>query len=222
LKVGFLSISVIALVSVGLTVRATDHLDPGLTGLADIAVARLGVWTDGLKIDRVLDMVRHQALSQWPREAVCGPTYVLVAWDGSVAGLDREGRLTGFDAACGQPDLPAFTGFVPRYGSEGERLSAPEIFLGLSILGAFERTSGLIAEISEINLTHWENPRVILTGGTIVDLGQGGFLGKAERLSQVMAQAEYLNTKLRRVDLRFGNQVIVECDGDKSGSRKEV
>ena len=222
MRVGFVSISVIAVISIGLTVRATDNLDPVLTDIIASTVTKLGIWTGWLKIDRVLEIARIRALAPRSPEVVCGPVYVLVAGDGPVLGLDREGRLTDLDVGCGQPDLPALTGFAPRYGSEGERLSAPEIFLGLCMLEAFERTGDLIAEISEINLTHWDNPRVILTGGTIVDFGQGGLTGKAERLSQVLAQARYLNIELKRVDLRFGNQVIVECEGDASVSRKEV
>jgi hypothetical protein len=145
-------------------------------------------------------------------EILPGPTYALLASEGTITGLDREGRVTGSDTVCDLSDLPVLTGLPPVTEEPGDKPSLPEIVLGLGIVRVFERVPHVMGRLSEINLENLEQPRVVLSGGIVAELGQGGYGGKVRRLSQVLLQASHLNMKLKRVDLRFGRQVIVECD----------
>jgi hypothetical protein len=155
-------------------------------------------------------------------ESLPGPTCALLASEGVVAGLDKEGRITTRDTASEVSGLPVLTGLPALTEGPGEKASLPQVVLGLGILRVFEQAPQVMSRLSEINLEDLEQPRVVLSGGIVADLGQGGYADKVQRLHQVMVQAAQLNIKPKRIDLRFGCQVIVECDKDPRGTDKEV
>jgi len=76
--------------------------------------------------------------------------------------------------------------------------------------------------LSEVNVEDLENPRAVLFGGIVVELGAGDYRSKIRRLRQVLLQAPGLGIRPTRVDTRFGPQVVVEYEHVKKQARKEV
>jgi hypothetical protein len=211
-----LSLVVIGLISGGLTFKVTGDVNYAFTD----AVERVAVRAVGY-----LAEVKDTVLG--PRDADSegrspGETWALITGQGMVMGLDREGYVTWCDSASGAGDLPALTGFLPAGCEPGVRLSTPEAVLGLAIVRAFELSPFLMDVLSEVNLEDLEHPRVILTGGTLAELGHGAYVAKVERLGQILMQARQQNMHVARIDLRFGRQVVVEWDRAPRGFDKEV
>jgi hypothetical protein len=118
--------------------------------------------------------------------------------------------------------LPALTGFAPPEKVTGEMMSMPQVVLGLSVIRAFEHLPDLMQMLSEVNLERLGSPRVILAGGTVVELGQGGYAEKVGRLGRILFHTSQLDIHASHIDLRFGRQVAVRCDKMRRGSDKEV
>jgi hypothetical protein len=212
---------VIALLAGSLTVRASgDAMSSWIESATEIGFAALS---------RVEKPVKG-FLENWLRcdtsveeeEAAPGPTYVLVVSDGQITGVDRDGRVTDQGSTCDVAGLPVLTGLPPIPDKPGQKPSMPQLVLGLGILKAFERWPSMMESLVEINLETLEQPMVVLSDGLTADLGHGMYLRKIDRLAQVMLQAPRLGIKPTRVDLRFGRQVIVECDRNNPGSDKEA
>jgi hypothetical protein len=150
-----------------------------------------------------------------------GPTCALVVTDDLIVGVDSRGyvtcRETSFD-----DDLPALTGFTVAPDSIGERLTTPELALGLSIVSAFDGTPDMTGTLSEVHIEGMDNPRLILCGGVTVEIGAGHYETKIARLRQVLLQAPELGIRPTRLDMRFGPQVVVEYEKGKKQPRKEV
>jgi hypothetical protein len=157
-----------------------------------------------------------------PVRQCAGPTFLLVASDGDVIGLDREGIVASRDTACCRSDLPALTGFAPASVAVGERVSSAEIVVGLEVVRAFEGRPEMMKVLSEVNLEDLENPRAILSGGVTVSLGQGDYCRKIEKLNQVLLYLKRLKASPKTIDLRFSRQVVVKCSEPKPNSEKEV
>jgi hypothetical protein len=215
-KAGFPSFLIMALASFGLVVYQTDFLDC-LSPNRQEQVRMM--------VDKVFDMF-EAGLDSGPKDAEQnlppGPTYVIAATVCEVMGLDREGRVTMRDTACGCFDLPVLTGLSVFPTRCGENVSSPEVVVGLSIVRAFERTEGLLGLLSEVNLKDTGSPRAVLSGGLIVELGQGDLRRKLARLAEVLIQLEDMKADTRRIDLRFGGQVVVDCGEVPRRFEKEV
>lgn len=157
-----------------------------------------------------------------PGVAAPGPTYALVASEGLVVGLDRDGLVTLYDTVSDMYGVPALTGCSAAPTVPGKLLSTPEVVLGLSIIRAFEESPFLMEMLSEVNIATLERPKAILRGGIVAELGKGGYRVKIQRLNQVVMQALRLKMQPEYVDLRFGRQVIVKCDKAQRVLDKEV
>ncbi|HVP56518.1 MAG TPA: cell division protein FtsQ/DivIB, partial [bacterium] len=97
-----------------------------------------------------------------------------------------------------------------------------EVMVGMAVLSAFESKPEMLKALSEINLRDLENPRVILRGGVVVDLGSGHFRGKVDQLSQVLEELKRLGEKPKAIDLRFARQVVVRRIEPAGTTKKEV
>lgn len=151
-----------------------------------------------------------------------GPVCVLVAADGNILGLDGAALIATSDTACCRSDLPVMTGFVPTTVVVGDVLPVAEVVVGMAVLKAFESRPEMLKALSEINLGDLDNPRVILRGGIVVDLGGGHYKRKVERLSQVLGELKRLEAKPKTIDLRFARQVVVRCNEPSNSIKKEV
>jgi hypothetical protein len=146
---------------------------------------------------------------------MAGPTDALVAWDGGVLGLDRDGVIASSDTAGARWDLPVLTGFVPASRMVGEKLCSAEIVVALEVLRAVEARPEMLARLSEVNLADLENPRLVLAGGVAVNLGQGDYRCKVDRLDKVLVHLRRLRATPAVIDLRFARQVVVKCSEQK-------
>jgi hypothetical protein len=216
LKIGPLSLIVVVLISGGLTIRATSDVDRACINAIESLQETVG---DHLARIKVALNGSSQALPDKPSP---GDTWVLIAGDGMITGLDRDGRVTWHDSSCGLSDVPALTGFSPVPASLGDVIAVPEVVLGLTIVRAFELRPALAGALSEINLGNLACPKATLFGGIVAELGHGGYVAKVEKLGQILMQARGLNMQISRIDLRFEGQVIVTCDRTHSGYDKEV
>jgi hypothetical protein len=214
------SLAVAAMASGGLTLNGAETLGPR----CDAFVEKVGceVASRGARI-----VAKMAELTSRPTEArEPGPTFALIVTAEAVVGLDELGYVTSVGDSFTGGSYPAITGISLSGPSHepagGLRMSSPGITVGLSVARAFERHRDLLMMLSEVNVTDLNQPRAILKGGTIVELGAGDYPGKIDRLHQVLLQAPHLDMCPRRVDLRFDRQVVVEYSQVPSRARKEV
>jgi len=220
LKAGIASLVVAALVSGGLTLNGADTLGPRCD--AFLAKVSLQVSSHAASVvARVAGFTASHAEAHQP-----GPTYALIVLDGAVIGLDPDGYVTSIGESFTGGGFPALTGLSLKGSLDdplgGRKMSKPEITVGLSVAKAFERHRDLFMMLSEVNVSDLRQPRAILKGGTIVEVGTGDYRRKIDRLHQVLLQAPHLGMRPRRVDLRFNRQVIVEYSQVRTRARKEV
>lgn len=88
----------------------------------------------------------------------------------------------------------------------------PEVGIALSLLESLRRYPYVAQRTEAIDLSDFHNPRLELEDSMVVNVGLDDYPGKLRRLCQVIAYAETLSLDIRRVDLRFGNQVVVEAE----------
>lgn len=216
MKAGIASLVVAALASGGLTLNGADTLGPR----CDAFLERVSCKVSSHAARVVTKVAGFTARETKPHEP--GPTYALILLDGAVAGLDPDGYVTSLSESFSGSGFPAMTGLSVEDPLEGRRLSKPEVTVGLSVTKAFERHDDLFKMLSEVNVSDRDQPRAILKGGTIVEIGTGNYARKIDRLHQVLLQAPHLDMCPRRVDLRFNRQVIVEYSQVRNRARKEV
>ena len=215
-RTGFPSFLIMALASLALVVYQTGFWDC-LSPNQQEYVRKM--------VEKTLDVFEaalDRGIEEPDQNLPLGSTYVVAVTDSEIMGLDRQGRITMRDTACGCPDVPALTGLSVFPNRPGERVSSPEVVIGLSIVRAFERTEGLLALLSEVNLKDSGSPRAVLLGGLTVELGEGGFHRKLAKLAKVLIQLEDMEVEARRIDLRFGGQVVVDCGEIHRSFEKEV
>jgi hypothetical protein len=157
-----------------------------------------------------------------PVKPVAGPVCVLVAARGSILGLDQDGCIATSDTTSSRSDLPVLTGFLPDAKGVGEVLSLGEVVVGMAVLRAFEARPEMLKALSEINLGDLGNPKAILCGGVVVDLGSGHYKRKVQELNGVLAELKRLNEQPKAIDLRFARQAVVRCSEPDSNIEKEV
>jgi hypothetical protein len=220
LKAWIASLVVAAVASGGLILNGADTLGPRCDTLLEKAGNEIAS-----RAGRIV--ARMAALTARPTEAhEPGPIFVLVVTDGAVVGVDPDGYVTSIGETFMGGSFPAVTGIslkgLVEATAEGRRMSRPEITLGLSVTKAFQRHQDLFLMLSEVNVSDLRQPRAILKGGTIVEVGTGDYARKIDRLHQVLLQSPHLGMCPRRVDLRFDRQVIVEYSQVPSRARKEV
>ncbi len=215
-RASFQSIVIVGVMSLGITLTGTHVLNPkwfrGFESLGrDIrgAVSCIRSSIDGI-------------VASAPIAPCAGPTYVLIAAQGEVLGLDKDGYVASCDTASARCDLPVLTGFLPATKALGDNISSAEVVVGLAIVRAFDEKPEMMKMLSEVNLENLNDPRVILRGGVTVDFGGGDYKRKVEKLNQVLLHLKRLNASPKTVDLRFARQVVVKCNEPHRDIEKEV
>jgi hypothetical protein len=215
-RAGYRSILIVGLASAGLAMQGTGSVDPrwfsGFRAFGRDLVAAVSDARTGLT-----GMVAAK-----PETACAGPPCVLLAGDGYVLGLDREGSIASCDTASGRFDLPVLTGVVPASTTVGHGICSAEVIIGLEIVRAFDAKPEMMKMLSEVNLANLDDPRAILAGGVVVDLGGGDYRQKVDKLSQVLLHLKGLNASPKTIDLRFARQVVVTCNEPHRSIAKEV
>jgi hypothetical protein len=203
------------LVAAGLAACGDPNLKPALAE----HVTRLG--TRVVEVTRrALDLLPAGLASTGEIHSPGAACAVVVTRD-VLVGIDAEGYATCRKAGLGC-DFPAITGSAVRCDSAGQRMTAPEVVLGLSVVRAFSRFPDLLDMLSEVNVRDLENPRVVLTGGVTVEMGTGRYGTKIRRLRQILLRSPELGIRPTTVDMRFGRQAVVEYEKMKTQARKEV
>ena len=216
MKAEIASLIVAALAAGGLTLSGVETIGPGW----DAYMRKLN-----LEISSYAGAVVTKAAGLTARdveEHEPGPTYALAVLDGMIIGLDEDGYVTWVDEIFAGSDFPALTGLSVDDPCAGRRLSQPEITVGLCVARAFECHEDLFQMLSEVNISDLSQPRAILKGRVIVEVGSGNYPRKIDRLHQVLIQAPHLDICPERVDLRFDRQVIIEYSQVRNRARKEV
>ncbi len=216
MKAGIATLVVAALASGGLTIKGADTLGPR----CDAFLERVSIKARSCAGSMAARVAGVTVLKAEPHEP--GPTLALAVLDGFIVGLDGEAYVTLVTDAITGGDHPSLTGLAIADPEEGNRISRPEVTVGLSVVKAFGRHEDLSKMLSEVNVSDLEHPRAILKGGTIVEVGAGGYARKIDRLHQVLLQSPHLDMFPRRVDLRFDRQVILEYSQVRNRARKEV
>ncbi len=142
--------------------------------------------------------------------APAGEAWALVATGSLLVAIDSTGRIVSKDAAGGTCELPILTHCGIASPGKDETLDSPEVILGLALVSALKGMPIVFDLVSEINVGNIANPRLILCGGVVVEVGRGDYTNKFRRLAQVWLQCSRLGVEARRIDLRFSAQVIVE------------
>lgn len=214
------------------------ELKPAVIGLV-LGVAFLLTWSSSdtvsrlimPRLDKAMDAVRTQVqkvsnilagsleVNSMPDP---GRAAVIVAADTLFIGVDACGRTVWKDRACEAVDLPVVTGCQVSPSSFGDSPGSPEVTLALSIYDALRRLPLLLDLVSELNVEEIDNPRLVLCGGIVVDVGRGNYMTKFRRLAQVWLQSKKLGIKMKRIDLRFAGQVIVEPVADQKQNHEGV
>jgi len=214
-RTGAASTIVAVFLAGGLTAWGSPSLESLCKDRAERIESKVATWTDRAAAEL---KARFGEESDTRRS---GPTCALVVSGDFIVGVDSDGYVTCRETSF-NGDLAALTGFTVDPDSIGERLAMPELILGLSIVRAFDRPADMSKILSEVYLEDLENPRVVLCGGVMVEIGAGDYRTKIARLRQVLLQAPDLGIRPTRVDMRFGPQVVVEFEKMKEQPRKEV
>jgi hypothetical protein len=215
MRTGATSTVVAVILACGLTV----HGNPDVHSLCGDRIERLGAVAAGWY--GLTAAVIRGGLESKPEAPRPGPTCALLISKDLAVGIDGQGYVTFVETSFAG-DLAAITGLAPVRYCVGERITAPEVLLGLAVVRAFNQWGDLSGLLSEVNVEDLENPRVILCGGVTVDMGTGDYRTKISRLRQILLQAPELGISPTRVDMRFGVQVVVQYEETKKQARKEV
>jgi cell division protein FtsQ len=126
-------------------------------------------------------------------------------------GLDEEGMVMALESGEVLGDIPILTGVTPPVapGYGGDRI---RIQKGLEIRRAIARQAPALWDIiSEINVIRPETPLLFLSpGGSQVALGRGDLDTQVQRLWIVLSDLAARETIVKKLDLRFKDQVICQ------------
>lgn len=145
-----------------------------------------------------------------------GSPSAMVVTDSILIAIDSKGRVVWKGNVSDFSRLPNLTGCQISKASIGSMLDSPEVVLGLSLLESLKSMPVASDILSEVNLEDIANPRLVLCGGGVVDVGRGDYSNKFRRLVQVWLQCLRLGIRVKRIDLRFSGQVIVEPASNKT------
>jgi len=153
----------------------------------------------------------------------------------AIMGLDCDSIILGINAQgeiVSKLTQENAKGVILVKGCRGDRcmidgaIPFPEIGIALSIVESLSKCPYIAQKVRMIDVADPRNPKIGIADSLIVDVGLGDHTLKLRRLAQVVAYSESLSLDLRRVDLRFGNQVIVEArelkqkDGEKEKQKR--
>jgi hypothetical protein len=203
------------LLAAGLTAHGNPSVEPLCRRHIDRAGKLVTAWAS-----RAAGSLRALGPRE-PEEPMPGPACAVLLGADVVAGLDSRGYVTNRSSSSAG-DFAAITGSTAGSDSVGQRLTDPGVQLGLAVVMAFERSGDLKDVVSEVNVSDLDNPRVILCGGVVVEIGSGDYSMKIRRLRQILLRAPELGIRPCRVDMRFGRQVVVEYEAIETKAHKEV
>lgn len=129
---------------------------------------------------------------------------------GGLHWVDEQGVLLGPETRAVSVDAPVISGVGADEIRAAGRLPTERVALGVALLRALMRAqSGLLSEISEVDVSRPEGPVLYMLDGTEVRLGSEDWDGRLGRLSGVLGQLRASGQMVTSIDLRFRDQVVL-------------
>ncbi|MGH7334717.1 MAG: cell division protein FtsQ/DivIB, partial [Candidatus Rokuibacteriota bacterium] len=133
--------------------------------------------------------------------------------------MDEEARLLGEERAAVTPPVPVISGLTEEELSRMRSAPGAKAQAAMALMRTLMRSgSGLLAEISEIDMSRREGPVLYTVDGIEVRLGTEQWEERLARLEGVLAQLATQDGKggtVTAVDLRFRDQVVLQNGGPR-------
>jgi cell division protein FtsQ len=126
--------------------------------------------------------------------------------------LDEEGRVLGEEPRAVAPPVPVITGLSEEEMASLRTAPSARVRQALALIRMLLRNgSGLVAEISEVDVSRRDGPVLYTVDGIEVRLGAEEWEERLTRLEGVLAQVA--GQPVRAIDLRFRDQVVLQKGG---------
>jgi cell division protein FtsQ len=203
-----------------IVVRGNERLSNGevlavLSGLRGESL----VWTD-------LDRWRDRLLaSPWVRDAALRrslpSTVEVLVWERQPIAIGRvsdamylvDDRGTIIDQYGPQYedlDLPIVDGLAVSMNAAGPATDSARAQLAARVIAALKPDTGIMARLSQIDVSDLHNARVIVSGdAAVISLGDDQFLPRLERYLDVARALHDHVAEIDSVDVRFDNRISV-------------
>ena len=133
--------------------------------------------------------------------------------------MDEEARLVGEEREAVTPAVPIISGLTDEELTGMRSAPGPKAQAAMTLVRTLMRSgSGLLAEISEIDMSRREGPVLYTLDGIEVRLGTEQWEERLARLEGVLAQLATQDGKggtITAVDLRFRDQVVLQNGGPR-------
>jgi cell division protein FtsQ len=124
--------------------------------------------------------------------------------------IDEQGVNLGPESRAVALRAPVITGLGPS-DLAGDGAASPRVAAGVSLLRMLLRAeTGLIQQISEIDVSRPDGPVLYTLDGVEVRLGADDWEGRLARLQGVLAQLRADGEAVGAIDLRFRDQVVLK------------
>lgn len=128
--------------------------------------------------------------------------------------LDEEGHWLGEAAPGTSPPAPVITGLSEEEMAGMRGAPSPRARAAIALLRLMlRRSSALIQEISEIDMSRRDGPVLYTVDGIEVRLGGEEWEQRLARLEGVLSQVVRPGTDVATIDLRFRDQVVLTPGG---------
>lgn len=160
-------------------------------------------WADRVFIERRLP--RSILISVRERKPVA------LVDDGSLYGLDREGRLLSSSTALLREDLPLISGVAVRPDALGTTLMAQALQPALDFLAFLAQKDGNMAQdVSEVNLSQSDALKVTFIDGIEATFNPPVSEDELRRMALVLSDLGQKGKKAGTMDFRYRDMVLVK------------
>lgn len=197
-----LTILTVLCVSTGLVLLRNDDLSPAIK----MTISKFGDYTFSKMRISSQAVTRNQVSELKDKRVVMG-----VDCDSVILGINVYGEIVS------RFPKEETTRLVLVEGCRTQRLMIdgpvpfPEVGIALAIGQSLGNYPYIARRVKAIDVSDPNNPKIEVTDSLIVHIGLVDHAERLRRLAQVIAYSESLSLDLRKVDLRFENQVIVEA-----------
>lgn len=128
--------------------------------------------------------------------------------------MDEEGQVLGEERRAVTPPVPVVTGLTEDDLAALRTAPSPKVRQALGLIRVLLRTgSSLVSQISEIDVGRREGPVLYTIDGIEVRLGAEDWEERLTRLPGVLAQVSGQPGRVRTIDMRFRDQVVLTKGG---------
>ncbi|MGQ9810184.1 MAG: cell division protein FtsQ/DivIB [bacterium] len=197
-----LTILAVLCVSTGLVLLRNDDLNPAIR----MAISKFGGYAFSKMRISSQAVARNQVCELKDKRVVMG-----IDCDSVVLGINAYGEIVSRFPKEETMRLVLVEGCRTQRLMVDGAVPFPEVGIALAIGQSLGNYPYIARRVKTIDVSDPNNPKIEVTDSLIVDIGIDDHARRLRRLAQVMAYSESLSLDLRKVDLRFENQVIVEA-----------